>query len=237
MDILLMCKTFLNKKTERMVNMPGYTLVCNSRTSNKGGGTCILVQTGVRYKKHKDKHRERSRDYIFIEITAKSGRKFILGSLYRASNTNPETFTSHVHNVIDTVHTEEDNKSLLLGMDHNMDLLKSSSHHATSIFLDGLVNREVYPTITRPTHMTQTSMTLIDNVFISKDLHRCFDSGILLSDMLDHLLSLVLLKQNKLTNKEPLEFPSRNLTDGKIGQLKEELNKVDWNEVLNSDNT
>ena len=175
--------------------------------------------TGIRYKKCKDLETniEKEVETTYVEKIAKSRQKFILGSLYRVPNTNPETFTSHVHNVIDTVQTEKDNKSLLLGMDHNMDLLKSSSHHATSIFLDGLVNREVYPTITRPTHITQTSATLIDNVFISKDLHRCFDSGILLSDMSDHLLSLVLLKQNKLTNKGPLEFLSKNLTDGKIG--------------------
>ena len=54
--------------------------------------------------------------------------------------------------------------------------------------------------------------------------------------MSDHFPTLVLLKQIKLTDKEPLEFLSRKLTDGKIDQVKEELNIVDWNEVLNSDN-
>ena len=34
-DILLICETFLNKKLKRMVNMPGYTLVCNLCASNK----------------------------------------------------------------------------------------------------------------------------------------------------------------------------------------------------------
>ena len=57
----------------------------------------------------------------------------------------------------------------------------------------------------------------------------------MLSDISDHLPSLVLLKQNKLTNKEPLEFLSRNLTEVKISHIKNELNKVDWNGVLNSD--
>ena len=94
---------------------------------------------------------------------------------------------------MDTVHAKKGNKSLILGMDHNIDLLKSAYHHATLNFLDGLVNREIYPIITRPTRIMQTSATLIDNVFISKDLHKCFDSGILLSDILDHLPYLVLL--------------------------------------------
>ena len=235
-DILLLCETFLNKKTERMVNIPGYTLLCNSCLCNKGGGTCILVCSNIKYNKHKDLevNVERKLEITYIEVTAKSGQKFRIGSLYRAPNTNPEPFSSHVHNIADTVHAKKGNKSLILGMDHNMDLLMSACHHATSNFLDGLVNREIYPTITRPTHIMQTSVTLIDNVFVSKDLHKSFDSGIL-SDISDHFLSLVLLKQNKLTNKEPLEFLSRNLTEAKISHVKNELNKVDWNGVLNSD--
>ena len=65
---------------------------------------------------------------------------------------------------------------------------------------------EIFPTIARPTHIMQTSATLIDNVFVSKDLHKSFDSCVLLSDMSDHLPSLILLKQNKLTDKEPFEL-------------------------------
>ena len=83
-------------------------------------------------------------------------------------------------------------------MDHTMDLLKCHIHHATSKFLDGLTDREICPTITRPTHITQTSATLIDNVFVSKDIHKSFDSCVLMSDMSDHLPSLILLKQNNI---------------------------------------
>ena len=31
-DIILLCETFLNKTTEKLVKIPGYTLICNSRT-------------------------------------------------------------------------------------------------------------------------------------------------------------------------------------------------------------
>ena len=77
--------------------------------------------------------------------------------------------------------------------------------------------------------------TLIDNVFVSKDLHNAFDSGILMTDLSDHFPSLVLIKQNKLTDKEPLESARRNLTEKKIDLVKEELYSIDWNEVLNAE--
>ena len=56
-----------------------------------------------------------------------------------------------------------------------------------------------------------------------------------MSDMSDHLPSLVLLKQNKISDKEPLEFQSRHLTDAKIGKIQQMLMEQDFNGSLNSD--
>ena len=89
-------------------------------------------------------------------------------------------------------------------------------------------------TITCPTRITQTSATLIDNVFVSAKLHRSFDSAILLSDMSDHLLSLVLLKQTKIFDKEPLEFESRNLNSKRMSEINDKLSTIDWNGILTS---
>ena len=190
--------------------------------SQQRGGTCILVHSNIHHKRHRDLEAniEKEIESTYIEVIAKNGKKIVIGSLYRAPNSSTEPFTLHLQNTVDSIHSEKGNKSVILGMDHNMDLLKCHTHHATSKFLDGLTDREVFPTITRLTQITQTSATLIDIVFISKDLHKCFDSCILLSDMSDHLPSLVLLKQNKLTTKEPLEFMSRHLMEAKISHIK-----------------
>ena len=99
---------------------------------------------------------------------------------------------------------------IVLGMDHNYDLLKSDTHRQTEEFLDQMVNSEMWPTITRPTRITQTSATLIDNIFINSRLHRNFDSMLILDDISDHLPSLVLLKQTKNKNKQPIEFKREN---------------------------
>ena len=81
-----------------------------------------------------------------------------------------------------------------------------------------MVNNEQWPTITRPTRITQRSATLIDNIFVSSKLHRNFDSMIILDDISDHLPTLTLLKQTKLHSKTPIEFQRRDLTDTKILQ-------------------
>ena len=157
-----------------------------------------------------------------------------MGSSYRVPNTNSSKFTDHVKKVITKVQSERDEKELILCMGHNLDLLKCYLHEPTRSFLDNLVEKEVFPTITRPTRIMQTSATLIDNTFVSRKLHRSFDLGILLSDISDHLPSLVLLKQTKLLNKEPLEFMSRNLNEHKLILINEKLHDIDWNGNLTS---
>ena len=77
---------------------------------------------------------------------------------------------------------------------------------------------------------------MIDNVFISRMLQQSFDSMILIEEISDHLPSLVLMKQTKMRNKDPLCFKSRSLTDTKIGLTKDELKMKDWNGILRSDN-
>ena len=77
---------------------------------------------------------------------------------------------------------------------------------------------------------------MIDNIFVTEELHKNFDSLLIVDDMSDHLPALALLKQKRLQDKDPLEFESRNLTDKKITKIKQHLQKIDWNGVLNSDN-
>ena len=81
-------------------------------------------------------------------------------------------------------------KELILGMYHNMDLLKSEAHSPTKNFLETLHDENLFPAIKRPSRITQTSATLIDNVFLSEILYRQIDSTLLLRDISDHLPSL-----------------------------------------------
>ena len=91
-----------------------------------------------------------------------------MGSLYQPPNTSFEQLHHHFSETVPKVKSEDRDKQLILGMDHNLDLLKSNSHSATQKFLDTIINNGLLPTITRPTRITQQSATLIDNIFISE---------------------------------------------------------------------
>ena len=171
----------------------------------------------------------------YIEITTKSGKNIVVGSLYRLPNSSNSVLLDHIEHIIAKVKLEKNHKQLILGMDHNFDLLKCNQHRPTKRFLDKMMDLNMLPAITRPTRFISNTATLIDNIFISKLLQRNFDSGLIVDDISDHLPSIVLMKQTRLTDKSPIEFDSRNLTDDKISRIKSELMCIDWNGTLNND--
>ena len=145
-----------------------------------------------------------------MEVLAKNGWKIIVGSMYRPPNT--ESFNKKLNDLTSKIKLEND-KEVIIGLDHNLDLLKSLTHKHTQQFIEEMIEKCLLPTITCPTRITNSTATLIDNIFVSEKLHQFYESAILLDDMLDHLPTLVLLKQTKLLYKEPLEFESRNLSE------------------------
>ena len=138
---------------------------------------------------------EKEAESTYVEMTAKGGKHIILGSVYKSPNTCENTLKNHLTDLLNKIKFEKGNKELVIGMDHNMNLSKSHEHRKTQQFSDLMLEHELVPSITRPTRITNSMATLIDNIFISKLLQRSFDSMILLEDISDHLPSLVLMKQ------------------------------------------
>ena len=85
-------------------------------------------------------------------------------------------------------------------------------------------------------HNTNTTATLIDNIFIGGKIQHNYESYLVISEISDHLPSLLLLKQTKVKDRTPIEFKSRNLNDEKIKQINIGLRNIDWNGKLNSNN-
>ena len=119
-----------------------------------------------------------------------------------------------------------------MGMDHNLDLLTYGPYKQTQLFFEDLLDKNILPTITHPTHITQSTATLINNIFVSEKLHNNLESAVILKDISDHLPTLALLKQTKLLDNNPIEFESPNLL-----VIKNNLLKVDWTRHLSTGNS
>ena len=71
----------------------------------------------------------------------------------------------------------------------------------TQNFIELNLESNLLSCITRPTRITKSTATLIDNVLISKNLQGKQDSKILITDSSDHLPSVVTINGNFLGKK------------------------------------
>ena len=155
----------------------------------------------------------------------------ILGSMYRPPQSKEKVFLQDYRNLIGSIGDLKD-KDLVIGIDHNMDLLKASRHTNTQKFLDYNLEINMLPVITKPTRITNTSATLIDNIFISSKLQKDYESGIIISDLSDHLPTALKLNNVKHDMKQPQTITFRKITPETIKLINEELKEYNWDKIL-----
>ena len=125
-------------------------------------------------------------------------------------------------------------KAIIIGLDHNLDFLKSNSHSGTNQFIQHNLDSNLIPTITRPTRIMKSSATLIDNILVSQSLCGNYDSGILVDDISDHMPSICVIKSIKGVGKDPVQITSRDTRPRNLTALKNHLCSYDWMKVLST---
>ena len=234
-DIVLMCETWLNSSTEKLVDIPGYKLINKNRIDRIGGGVCILIKQDLRSRKRDDLCVETQLlEHHVVEVkTDTKNILFVAG--YRPPNSNVKTLLKEYNNLLVSLRKCRHHE-LVIGIDHNLDLLKTHSHSQTSEFLELNLTNDLTPCITKPTHVTHKSATLIDNIFISPKLHQDTTPFILNEDISDHLPTVALLSNQKKCIKECKTITTRDLNEANINKIKEDLNGNDWDTILMNQN-
>ena len=228
-------ETWLSKDNEHLLNIPDYNVVKKNRIGKKGGGVCILVHKSLYYKEVDTINNLKFRHIEQISIELKLQKKNLLvSSLYRPPNTNVSEFNAEYDTYIRKIQATK--LDIVIGLDHNLDLLKVENHKPTQDFFNSNIDNQLFPTITKPTRITETTATLLDNLIVSLALTQNYESVILVDDISDHLPCILILKERKFEQKKAIKVTTRSVTDNDIATIKEYISNIPWDSVLNSDN-
>ena len=229
-DIVILQETWLTGHNNHNIKIPGYKYEGRIHPSKKGGGVGILLSTELRYKIRADLlHNGDVMEHLAIEVETKQSN-IIINSIYRPPGCDATCFNREFSSMIQK-QSQEKRKEIIYGLDHNMDFLKSDKHNATQDFLDTILKNGLIPTITRPTRVTKSTATLIDNVLLSQKLATNYNSGVVCHDISDHFPCLVIVKQVNCSKKEPLTITSRQLNEKNISLINHELENTDWHTI------
>ena len=111
--------------------------------------------------------------------------------------------------------------------DFNLSLLQYNYHVPTQEFIDSLFSHAFLPLISNPTRLTSYSATLIDNIFTNNLAPSVF-SGIILSDLSDHLPVFAYFDDATLTRSTERRIVMRTFNDDNLHKFNENLSNAKW---------
>ena len=128
----------------------------------------------------------------------------------------------------------DERRRLIIGMDHNLDLIKSDKHQPTKEFIEINLENELIPTITKPTRITRNTATLIDNIVIGRNYQSAYTSMILLGDISDHCPTMLELPNIDIYKTEPKRIQTRKLNPINIKKINNILQETNWENLLDN---
>lgn len=232
--LIALSETWLSKDKGADMYIEGYELHHVNRGNKKGGGVALYVDSDLKCKPVKlmTSAIDDLMECLTVEIEMENGKNIVVTCVYRTPSSNIEIFKDKLEELMDRLNEK---KIFIMCGDFNIDLLNISKHKATSDFLDGLYSRGLYPLITRPSRITSTGATLIDNIFVNV-MQNTIRGGLLINDISDHLPVFSIYNcQMKEKVKKVAYRSARVRTTEAIDKFRTDLLKEQWNDVYVGD--
>ena len=237
--IICVSETWACLSTEQFINIPGYDCICRSRSSRRGGGLALYIDSDldvlVKNRPDLDSPDVTVYESLIVQLSQPnaSPKDIIVGVIYKPPNTNVETYLNMFSLVLDKLN-KEDRPTYLLG-DYNIDLLKYNQQSQS--FLNLILTYGFFPKIDRATRITNSTATLIDNIITNVHDRELF-SGIWIASISDHLPVFVALphqisrKQPKNRTVQKRVYSTQNFENFKLSFL-----QTDWSAVFDAPST
>jgi hypothetical protein len=229
--VIAVSELWTNSDNESFYNIPGYNFVVKSRQQTMGGGVGLYICDDYNFVLRDDLAVNDAGviESVFVELLPDN---IIVGCVYRPPNADVPDFTILIDSLLCKINKEK--KTCYIAGDFNIDLLKFDSHLPTSDYINCIFSHSFLPTVNKPTRVTETSATLIDNIITNARLTNAI-SSIVYTDISDHFPVFL---QTDLTIK-PIKKPCftlrRNFSDNAKSKFTDKLQHVDWHQIVSAE--
>jgi len=184
-----------------LLQLNGYNLIWKGKSASQHGGVAIYLKDSLKFKLLSLSSQSNVWDGLFVEVQlnhlncSSVKKSLVIGNIYRPPRDTLEEYTNFISELDKILHDfQHTNMEVVLVGDFNIDLLKLKERTIINDYFEVLLSNSFIPKITFPTRITNSSSTLIDNIFVK--LSENFSSttaGILLVNISDHLPCFVSL--------------------------------------------
>ena len=236
-DVFGACETFLNEQSSELAHINGYKSLFKHRIGRQRGGLAFFVNDSIPVREVNDYdylYEEMAFEFFAIELDL-SPSKVLCCVLYRPPSSAAKQFVEKFDE-LSSLMTQRKCKLMMLG-DFNIDI--SNVHRDVNSMLSNNVavdfvticmSAGLLPTCRIPTRITESSASLIDNIFTNLETLGC---NVIVDDTSDHFTILCDLETGP--SPKPSSLRSRRLDAASIDKLKSLLSQVDRSPCLECD--
>ena len=234
-DIISFTESWLKENNKQLYAINGYNDFHSLRSDGRrGGGISVFISN--KYDCKIIKNSSLSLEYIetlFIEVT-RANKKILIASIYKPNRSNDNLFIEKLSHLL-SINSNNNYHEIIVTGDFNFDLLKYQENNITLNFINSLNSQSFIPVISKPTRVTDTTATLIDNIFISNPIN--FTSGIIVADISDHFPIFIGIKNvfsNNNTDQD-IRIEYRDINENTLHNFYQYLSSYDFSNVINYD--
>ena len=162
---------------------------------------------------------------VWIEIKNKGHKNIIVSCIYRHHHSyNIDDFSMYLNKCLTKLNKES--KEVYIAGDFNIDLLKYEINIKYREFYNLMTSNGFLPLIIQPTRITDTSKTLIDNIYTNSFVNESI-SGNILIEIADHLTQFVSV-HNQVSTPQNESYYKRDDKNWKEDLFLDDLSIQNW---------
>lgn len=220
-SIVGISESWLHKDIDdNIVQLNNYNIVRQDRGS-RGGGVAIYIKKQISYTILSQSCSDFI-EQIWLSMTI-SGKKLVLGNIYRPPNSNSEQFLSYFEDFLINLYTSYDLIFCFGDFNINMNNLDSKLTKTLNIITEVFNLKQL---MTVPTRINANSMTLIDLIFYNGD--NVLDSGTRDIQVSDHQLIFCDLQFDVQDKAPTYDFEYRPIGNINANNFQTDLANINW---------
>ena len=231
--VICLTETWLNENRLLENNFPDYVQYHSMRPIDHppGGGSAVLVRRDFESKELIDLSCNSNHiECVFVKISVPSGDLIVASCYRRPENSISQSFITELSAKISNLNP---NCKKFIAGDFNFNLLRIENDMNASAFLDAMLSLGLIHTISKPTRNVNTSISLLDNIFLSNSLG--YHSGLLYWDISDHYPIFAFIKNVFSVSNETGYVKFRILNETTIENLRYSVANLDFTDIMRSD--
>ena len=221
-------ETWLNEANADLYTLNNYNHIYRYREGQVGGGVSLYLNSNLVYKERRDieNYFVSSAEAVFVET-----KQYIIACIYRPPSSSLSEFNTDLAKVLDIISKEGKNCYLMGDLNIN---IANMNNNLNKDFIDTMYSYYFHPMISVPTRVTETSATLIDNIFtnVFGDNSK---SGVLCMEVADHCpIFLVTFKEHMESISTLNPKYKRSFNEANTSKFKSVISEYTWTDILHS---